>query len=108
MGGTGKPFPLESILFSIKRGKKQSRWQGGSYATQSRREPAITLCVNGLVYGVGVDRRLSRRPPSARNDRSCAQVGELSFPNVEARVCLPFEFWPWMIKVLQTLAFLHC
>ena len=50
--------------------------------------------------------RAGRLPPEML--ARCAQVGELSFPNVEARVFLPFEFWPWMIKVLQTLAFLHC
>ena len=50
--------------------------------------------------------RAGRLPPEML--ARCAQVGELSFLNVEARVFLPFEFWPWMIKVLQTLAFLRC
>ena len=50
--------------------------------------------------------RAGRLPPEML--ARCAQVGEFSFPNVEARVFLPFEFWPWMIKVLQTLAFLQC
>jgi hypothetical protein len=108
MGGTGKPFLLESLLFSIKRGKKKA---GGEEARIQRNHdvnrPSRCASMASFMAWESTDAfRAGRLPPEML--ARCAQVGEFSFPNVEARVFLPFEFWPWMIKVLQTLAFLHC
>jgi hypothetical protein len=106
--GTGKPFLFEGLLSSIKRGKKKAgREEARIQRNHDVNRPSRCASMASFMAWESTEAfRAGRLPPEML--ARCTQVGELSFPNVGARVFLPFEFWPWMIKVLQTLAFLHC